>query len=76
MSNAPVTEIDPAAFTADPYPALAQMRTEAPITYVPQLGATLITRRDDIHTQEKRSDVFSSVQPEGLMTRLMGDCPR
>ncbi len=72
MSNAPITEIDPVAFTADPYPALAQMRREAPITYVPQLGATLITRRDDIHVQEKRTDVFSSDQPEGLMTVLMG----
>jgi cytochrome P450 len=73
MSDAPVTDIDPAAFAADPYPALAQMRAHAPITYVPQLGATLITRRDDIHRQEKRVHVFSSVQPEGLMTRLMGE---
>jgi len=73
MSNAPVTEIDLAAFTADPYPVLARMRAETPITYVPQLGATLFTRRDDIHIQEKRTDVFSSVQPEGLMTRLMGE---
>ncbi len=73
MSDAPVTEIDLAAFTADPYPALARMRAEAPVTYVPQLGATLLTRRDDIHVQEKRIHVFSSLQPEGLMTRLMGE---
>jgi cytochrome P450 len=73
MSDAPITEIDLAAFTADPYPALARMRANAPITHVPQLGATLITRRDDIHVQEKRTEVFSSAQPEGLMTRLMGE---
>ncbi len=73
MSNAPVTQIDLAAFTADPYPVLAHMRAHAPITYVPQLGATLITRRDDIHRQEKRIDVFSSRQPDGLMSRLMGE---
>jgi len=72
MSNAPVTEIDPAAFAADPYPTLARMRAEAPITYVPQLGATLITRRDDIHREEKRIETFSSDQPDGLMTVLMG----
>lgn len=72
MSNAPVTEIDPAAFAADPYPTLAHMRAGAPITFVPQLGATLITKRDDIHVQEKRTDVFSSDQPDGLMTVLMG----
>lgn len=73
MSDAPITEIDLQAFTADPYPALARMRREAPITFVPQLGATLITRRDDIHVQEKRIDVFSSEQPDGLMTVLMGE---
>ena len=72
MSDAPVFEIDPQAFGADPYPALKRMRAEAPIAYVPQLGATLITRRDDIFTQEKRVEVFSSDQPEGLMTVLMG----
>jgi len=39
---------------------------------VPQLGSTVFTRRDDIFTQEKRVDVFSSYQPAGLMNRLMG----
>ncbi|TNF63795.1 MAG: cytochrome P450 [Rhodobacteraceae bacterium] len=73
MSDAPVTQIDPRAFHADPYPVLARMRAEAPITFVPQLGATLLTRRDDIHVQEKRTHVFSSHQPQGLMTVLMGE---
>ncbi len=73
MSDAPVHEIDLAAFTADPYPDLARMRAECPICFVPQLGATLLTRRDDIHRQEKRIEVFSSTQPDGLMTRLMGE---
>lgn len=72
MSDAPVLAIDPAAFAADPYPALARMRREAPICFVPELGATLITLRDDIHTQEKRVEVFSSHQPDGLMVKLMG----
>ena len=73
MSDAPITHIDPASFTADPYPALARMRRDAPITYVPELGATLLTRRDDIHREEKRIEVFSSRQPDGLMTVLMGE---
>jgi len=73
MSTAPVYDIDPQAFHADPYPALAQMRRDTPICFVPQLGATLFTRRDDIFTQEKRVDVFSSDQPGGLMTVLMGE---
>lgn len=73
MSDAPITHIDPAGFAADPYPALALMRARAPVTFVPELGATLFTRRDDIFEQEKRTEVFSSHQPDGLMTRLMGE---
>ena len=72
MSDAPVYEIDPARFWADPYPDLARMRAECPIAYVPQLGATLITRRDAIFDNEKKTDLFSSDQPGGLMTMLMG----
>ncbi|MEM6618332.1 MAG: cytochrome P450 [Pseudomonadota bacterium] len=72
MSDAPTFDIDPVAFHADPYPALAAMRAEAPIAYVPQLGATLFTKRDDIFFCEKRIDVFSSRQPGGLMDKLMG----
>ena len=48
------------------------MRMNAPICYVPEIGATLITRRDDIHTCEKNVAVFSSEQPGGLMNVLMG----
>ena len=72
MSSAPHYNIDVAGFWADPYPDLARMRKEAPIAFVPQLGSTVFTRRDDIFTQEKRIDVFSSHQPAGLMNRLMG----
>jgi cytochrome P450 len=72
MSNAPHYEIDVQKFWADPYPDLARMRQEAPIAFVPQLGSTVLTRRSDIFTQEKRIDVFSSHQPAGLMNRLMG----
>lgn len=72
MSDAPVVSIDPAAFHADPYPTLAQMRTTAPVCFVPELGATLFTRRDDVFRHEKRIEVFSSHQPDGLLTRVMG----
>ena len=69
----PVFDIDPAAFWADPYPALARMRREAPVARVPQLGSILIATRDLIAACEKRVDVFSSHQPQGLMTVLMGE---
>ena len=72
MSTAPHFPIDVQEFWRDPYPALAEMRAKAPICFVPQLGSTLLTRRDDIFVSEKRIDVFSSDQPAGLMTKLMG----
>jgi cytochrome P450 len=72
MSDAPVTHIDVKDFTQDPYPTLALMQRETPVSFVPEFGATLITRRDDIYTQEKRIDVFSSDQPNGLLTKVMG----
>ena len=73
MSNAPITHIDITDFSANPYPVLAHMRANAPVTYVPELDATLFTRRDDIFEQEKRIETFSSHQPDGLMTKLMGE---
>ena len=73
MSNAPIFHIDPQAFWIDPYPTLAKMRRDAPIAYVPELDATLLTCRDDIFCEEKRIEVFSSEQPGGLMTTLMGE---
>jgi len=69
----PVFHIDLDEFWIDPYPTLAVMRSDAPICYVPELDATLLTRRDDIFSCEKKVDVFSSAQPHGLMTRLMGE---
>ena len=72
MSTARHFPIDVQEFWRDPYPALATMRREVPIAFVPQLGSTLLTRRDDIFVSEKRIDVFSSDQPAGLMVQLMG----
>lgn len=73
MSNAPTYDIDVQAFWRDPYPDLAAMRRHSPIAFVPQLGATLLTRHRDIAVNEKNTEVFSSYQPHGLMTRLMGE---
>ena len=72
MSDAPHVSIDVQAFWQDPYPALKSMREDTPIAFVPELGATVFTRRDDIFTCEKNVEVFSSDQPGGLMNVLMG----
>ncbi len=73
MNPVPVHTIDPQSFWEDPYPALAEMRAQNPICHVPQLGATLMVKRNDIFTCEKNIAVFSSDQPGGLMTELMGE---
>ena len=72
MSTAPRIDIDLAAFWRDPYPALARLRKEAPIAFVPQLGSTLLCSRDDIFISEKQIDVFSLASAAGLMNKLMG----
>jgi len=72
MSTAPRVDIEPRSFWDDPYPTLAAMRRQHPICFVPQLGATLFTRRAHIVELEKLTEVFSSHQPQGLMNRLMG----
>ena len=69
MSNAPVYEIDLKSFWRDPYPDLKAMRESTPIAYVPQLGATLLTKRDDIFVNEKKTEYFSSDQPQGHINK-------
>jgi len=66
MSNAPHFDIDVPAFWADPYPALAKMRGGADRVRA-ATGSTVFTRRDGYLQPEKRTDVFSSHQPAGLM---------
>jgi cytochrome P450 len=72
VSTAPHFDIDVPAFWKDPYPTLARLRKEAPIAFIPQLGSTVFTNRDDIFISEKQIDIFSSHQPQGLMNKLMG----
>jgi len=72
VSTAPRIDIDIPAFWNDPYPMLERLRKEAPIAFIPQLGGTAFTNRDDIFVCEKQIDVFSSHQPQGLMNKLMG----
>ena len=59
-------------FFQNPYPMLSELRKKAPISFVPQLNAILLSKHEDIFVCEKNTAVFSSIQPDGLMTRLMG----
>ena len=68
----PIYNIDLNQFWTNPYPDLKIMRNEIPICFVPELGAILLTKRQDIFDNEKKVEFFSSIQPEGLMQKLMG----
>ena len=72
MEEKPIHNIDISDFKRNPYPGLKEMRASNPICFVPQVKATMICDRDSIYECEKNIDVFSSVQPKGLMTVLMG----
>ena len=72
MKNTPTYNINVLKFKQNPYPDLQEMRAQNPICFVPQVNATMICDRDSIYECEKNTDVFSSVQPLGLMTILMG----
>ena len=72
MENKPIYNIDVLKFKKNPYPDLQEMRVVNPICFVPQVNATMICDRDSIYECEKNVTVFSSVQPLGLMTILMG----
>ena len=73
MGKLPEVSVNLLEFWDDPYPILSDMRSNNPICFVPELNAVLLTRRDDIFTCEKNIDIFSSRQPNGLMTVLMGE---
>ncbi len=72
VNTAPRVDIDLKSFWDDPYPTLAHLRAHAPIAFIPQLNGTVMARHEDILASEKATEVFSSDQPGGLMTRLMG----
>ncbi len=72
MVDKPIHNIDISSFKRNPYPDLKEMRAFNPICFVPQVKATMVCDRDSIYECEKNIDVFSSVQPKGLMTMLMG----
>ena len=73
MAKPPSIDIDLRSFSEDPYPAMAMMRRNTPVAWVNQLGAIVLTRHAHITQAEKDVAFFSSHQPQGLMTKLMGE---
>ena len=72
MTVAPHFSIDMTVFWHDPYPLLEKVRATGPVVFVPELDGVVMCDRDIIDQWEKHIDIFSSEQPGGLMTELMG----
>ena len=49
-------------FSVDPYPVLSKLRNTAPISFVPQLNAILISKHADIFICEKNISVFVALE--------------
>jgi cytochrome P450 len=69
--------LDP-SFMDDPYPALAKLRTEDPVHFVPPLGAWMVLRHDDVKrlfndpenvTPDRRHWEHFQPRPEGSFMR-------
>ena len=73
MGTVPRYDLDINRFSVDPYPDLKELRSCAPIAFIPQLNATMITKQEDILEVGRRPDIFSSQLPNSLMNRLMGE---
>ena len=53
----------------DPYAIYRRLRAKAPVTHVPQLGRTLITRAADTKSVRTRHEIFSADDPDTPMKR-------
>jgi cytochrome P450 len=65
LSQCPITtDFDPlsADYMADPFPIFAELRSEAPVTYVPRLNIHVVTRYEDVSRVLLDREGFSSLQ--------------
>lgn len=58
-----------AEFRANPYPAYARLRDEAPVYHEPMTGTYMVSRYDDVVAVLKQPTVFSS---QGVMMNMRG----
>ena len=55
-----------------PYPLFEQLRTEAPVTFVPEIECYVVSRYDDIVHISRNPEIFSSIMPTGpVLARQM-----
>lgn len=56
----------------DPYPALARLRAEEPVAFVPELDMWLLTRWDDVVFVNERPDLFTSATEPSWLNTVLG----
>ncbi|MGY1781938.1 cytochrome P450 [Geodermatophilus sp. SYSU D01036] len=72
-THGPSVDLDLAELYRDPYPVFRRLRREAPVAYVPAAGRYLVTREADVVAVDRDPEVFSSMEPDSLMHRVMGE---
>ncbi len=68
MSAAPTL----AELEADPHPALAALRAERPVAWVPELGGWIVTRRDLVLQAMRDAATFTVDDPRFSTARVVG----
>jgi cytochrome P450 len=66
------SQIDLAALWTDPYPIYRELRRHEPVAWVPAANRYLVTRHADIVQLERQPEIFSAIEENSLVTRVMG----
>src|SRR4051794_41871555 len=72
-TDGPTVDLDLAELYRDPYPVFRRLRQEAPVAYVPAAGRYLVTREADVVAVDRDPEIFSSMEPDSPMHRVMGE---
>jgi cytochrome P450 len=72
-THGPSVDVDLSELYRDPYPIFRRLRQEAPVAYVPAAGRYLVTREADVVAVDRDPEIFSSMEPDSLMHRVMGE---
>lgn len=56
----------------DPYPALARLRADEPVSYVPDMDMWLVTRWDDVEAVHLQTDLFTSATEPSWLNSVLG----
>lgn len=66
------TSITLADLELDPYPHLARLRADEPVSFVPDLGMWLVTRWDDVQLVHDRPDLYTSATEPSWLNTVLG----